>query len=338
LQRRSNGAALVIGADGLRSTIRACLFGDEPARFTGYVVWRAIVPAEAVPERFARKITTWLGVGRHSMLYPVRADAFNLSGFMPAAEVHGESWTNPVDITDLRRVFADTSPEFTGLFDSIASALITPLYFRDPLERWSSGRVVLLGDAAHPMPPSAGQGAAMALEDAVTLAACLRRDGDTAAAFSEYHERRRVRTSRMLVASRINLALFNESDPVRMHARNSRLRALQRLDPAGDSTVGWQYGHDAVAEAAAPTGTVIATNPLIRPPARRAFDAWRAALTLEDHAGLWPGQRAGYERFLLTQDGSSRFATAEADCDGVAALRVSAGGDLALAWIHRRAA
>ena len=132
---------LVIGADGLRSTIRTCLFGDEPARFTGFVVWRAIVPAEVVPERFARKITTWLGVGRHSMLYPVRADAFNLSGFMPAAEVHGESWTNPANIADLRRVFAGTNPEFTGLFDSIARGLITPLYFRDPLERWSSGRV-----------------------------------------------------------------------------------------------------------------------------------------------------------------------------------------------------
>ena len=320
---------LVIGADGLRSTIRTCLFGDEPARFTGFVVWRAIVPAEAVPERFARKITTWLGVGRHSMLYPVRANAFNLSGFMPAAEVHGESWTNPANIADLRRVFADTSPEFTGLFDSITSALITPLYFRDPLDRWSNGRGVLLGDAAHPMPPSAGQGAAMALEDAVTLAACLRRAGssDAAEALSDYHERHRARTSRMLVASRINPALFNESDPVRMRARNSRLRALQRLDPAGDSTVGWQYGHDAVAEAEAPTSTVTATNPLIRPQARRAFDAWRIALTLEDHAGLWPGQRAGYERFLLTQDDGSRFATEELDCDGVAALRVSPRGD-----------
>ena len=318
---------LVVGADGLRSTMRTCLFGDEPARFTGFVVWRAIVPEEAVPERFARKITTWLGVGRHSMLYPVRADAFNLSGFMPAAEVHGESWTNPANIADLRRVFADTSPEFTGLFDSITTALITPLYFRDPLERWSSGRVVLLGDAAHPMPPSAGQGAAMALEDAVTLAACLRRAGadDSAAALSDYHERRRARTSRMLVASRINLALFNESDPVRMRARNSRLRALQRIDPAGDSTVGWQYGHDAGAEADAETSTAIATNPLIRPQARRAFDAWRTALTLEDHAGLWPGQRAGYERFLLATDDGSRFASEELDCDGVAAVRVSAG-------------
>lgn len=320
---------LVVGADGLRSTIRTCLFGDEPARFTGFVVWRAIVPAEVVPERFARKITTWLGVGRHSMLYPVRADAFNLSGFMPAEEVHGESWTNPANIADLRRVFADTCPEFTGLFDSIARALITPLYFRDPLERWSSGRVVLLGDAAHPMPPSAGQGAAMALEDAVTLAACLRRaHGDGAAeALSDYHERRRLRTSRMLVASRINLALFNESDPVLMRARNSRLRALQRLDPAGDSTVGWQYGHDAVAAAEAPSATAAAANPLVRPQARRAFDAWRAALTLEDHAGLWPGQRAGYERFLLAQDDGSRFAAEEITCDGVAALRVSARAD-----------
>ncbi len=319
---------LVIGADGLRSTIRAQLFGEEQARFTGFVVWRAIVPAEVVPERFAAKITTWLGVGRHSMLYPVRRDAFNLSGFIPAAEVHQESWTNPADVGDLRRMFADACAEFTGLFDSIARALITPLYFRDPLERWSTERVVLLGDAAHPTPPSAGQGAAMALEDAVTLAACLGRAGTagTAAALREYEQRRRARTSRMLVASRINLALFNESDPVQIRARNSRLRALQRLDPAGESTVAWQYGHDAVAQAQVPVSAVAPAIPLARPESKHAFELWRGALTLEDQAGLWPGQRAGYERFLLERADGADFDVQELVCDGVASLRVSPPG------------
>jgi salicylate hydroxylase len=115
------------------------------------------------------------------------------------------------------------------------SALITGIYFRDPLETWGSDRVTLLGDAAHPAPPSAGQGAGMALEDAVMLAACLRRagTGNERAALREYEFRRQSRTRRMLESSRVNLRNSQTSDPVQVRARNGYYRGLARLSPAG---------------------------------------------------------------------------------------------------------
>jgi salicylate hydroxylase len=170
-------------------------------------------------------------------------------------------------------------------------------------------------------------GAAMALEDAVVLARCLERhDGHGAAAFAEYASRRMARTRRMLVASRNNLAFFNEPDSVQMGARNGRAVGMQRLDPVGETITGWLYVYDA----AAPE-TAAAPEPprLRREEARRAADLWRSALTLEDRAGVWRGERAGYARFLLHVCPSPEGVEAEPlACGGVAALRVvPPGGD-----------
>ena len=311
---------LLVGADGLRSRVRAALFGEEEARFTGTVTWRALIPRERVPEKFGPRIVVWLGPNRHSMLYPVRRDLFNLSGFVPAEEVHREVWAPSSDTEDLRRSFVGACRDVTSLIEQADEALITPIYFRDPLDGWGTGRVVLLGDAAHPSPPSAGMGAAMALEDAVVLARCIERHGDGAAAFAEYAALRMARTRRMLVASRNNLAFFNEPDPAQMRARNGRFIGMQRLDPVGETGTGWLYEYDAATAAQAPPPT---PPPLLRPEARRAADLWRNALTLEDRAGLWRGERAGYDRFLRHVCPPPEDVEIEAlACDGVAALRV----------------
>jgi 2-polyprenyl-6-methoxyphenol hydroxylase-like FAD-dependent oxidoreductase/acetyl esterase/lipase len=312
---------LLVGADGLRSRVRAALFGEEEARFTGTVTWRALVPREQVPEKFGPRIVVWLGPNRHSMLYPVRRDLFNLSGFVPAEEVHREVWAPSPDTDDLRRSFVGACHDVTSLIEQAGEALITPIYFRDPLDVWGTERVVLLGDAAHPSPPSAGMGAAMALEDAVVLARCIERHGDGAAAFADYASLRMARTRRMLVASRNNLAFFNEPDPAQMRGRNGRFVGMQRLDPVGETGTGWLYEYDAAtaAQAAPPS----APPTLRRSEARRAADLWRNALTLEDRAGLWRGERAGYDRFLRLVCPPPEGVEVEAlACDGVAALGV----------------
>jgi len=319
----------VVGADGLRSTVRAALFEEEPTpRFTGYVTWRCLVPAARVAGGFGAQITVWLGRGRHAMLYPIRDGQFNFSGFVPAKEVHRETWSPSADVDDLMRSFKGACAEVISLIESVDTALITPLYFRDPLDRWGTKRITLLGDAAHPAPPSAGQGASMALEDAVTLAECLRRDGPDG--LEAYARRRMERTRRMLVASRINLGLFNENDPDQARARDGRLRGLQRLDPDGESTVGWLYEHDAPAAAKRPIEIAEErANPLRRPEARLAFELWRTALTLEDRSGLWRGERAGYERFLLEHcPPPSSLSVEPVSCSDFEALLVKpSGGD-----------
>jgi salicylate hydroxylase len=327
---------LLVGADGLRSATRTQLMGEREARFTGVVVWRGLIPRDKVPERYDAKIMSWYGPRRHVLLYPLRHDrhpdsVYSLSAFVPATEVHRESWTASGDLADLHASLADACPAMQELLGLMDSSLITGIYFRDPLETWGSDRVVLLGDAAHPAPPSAGQGAGMALEDAVMLAACLRRAGadNEQAALREYVDRRKARTTRMLESSRVNLRNSQTSDPDQVRARNGYVRGLRRLSPIGPPMQEWLLAHDPVAAAdQSPEefarNLVVPGNPMLRPESRRAFDRWRAALTGEHRAAGWLGERAGYAEFVrgtLHPDDAGDPAVA-VDCDGTAALRV----------------
>ena len=230
--------------------------GEREARFTGVVVWRGLIPREKVPRRYDAKIMAWFGPRRHVLLYPLRHDrhtdsVYSLSAFVPATEVNRESWTTSGDLADLHASLADACPAMQDLLAQMDEALITGIYFRDPLEAWGTDRVTLLGDAAHPAPPSAGQGAGMALEDAVMLAACLRRagPGNEPAALREYAFRRQPRTARMLESSRVNLRNSQTSDPVQVRARNGYYRGLERLSPAGPPMQEWLLAHDPVAAA-----------------------------------------------------------------------------------------
>jgi salicylate hydroxylase len=327
---------LLIGADGLRSATRKQLMGEREARFTGVVVWRGLIPRDKVPERYDAKIMSWYGPRRHVLLYPLRHDrhpdsVYSLSAFVPATEVHRESWTASGDLADLRASLAGACPDLQELLALMDSSLITGIYFRDPLETWGSDRVVLLGDAAHPAPPSAGQGAGMALEDAVMLAACLKRagTGNERAALREYVFRRKARTTRMLESSRVNLRNSQTSDPVQVRARNGYVRGLRRISPIGPPMQEWLLAHDPVAAAnQSPAeferNLVTAGNPLIRPESRRAFDLWRAALTGEHRATGWLGERAGYAEFVRDKllPAAPGTPAASVDCDGTPALRV----------------
>jgi salicylate hydroxylase len=327
---------LLIGADGLRSATRKLLMGEREARFTDVVVWRGLIPREKIPRRYDAKIMSWYGPQRHVLLYPLRhaghpESVYSLSAFVPATEVRRESWTASGDLADLHASLADACPAMHELLALMDESLITGIYFRDPLKTWGSDRVVLLGDAAHPAPPSAGQGAGMALEDAVMLAACLQRagTGNEQAALREYAFRRQARTTRMLESSRVNLRNSQTSDPVQVRARNGYYRGLERLSPAGPPMQEWLLAHDPVATAVQSPAEyeqdlAVPGNPMRRPESRRAFDLWRAALTGEHRATGWLGERQGYAEFLRSKlhpaDGSGPAATVS--CDGTPALQV----------------
>jgi salicylate hydroxylase len=326
---------VLVGADGLRSQVRTLLFGEQDARFTGVVVWRGLIPRAKVAERFDRKLLSWLGPSRHVLLYPLRhaehpESLYSLSAFVPAGEVQRESWTASGDLADLNASLADACPALHELLAGTESALITGIYFRDSLQSWGSGRVVLLGDAAHPAPPSAGQGAGMALEDAVMLAACLDRHGPGGeqAALLEYAARRQARTARMLESSRVNLLNSQPSDPVQVRARNGYYRGLRRLSPVGPPMAEWLLGHDPVAAALQTPAeferaTQMPVNPMRRPEARRAYELWRTALTPEHRAAGWLGERAGFADFLrraVVPDGGTPPETVI--CRGVPAVLV----------------
>jgi salicylate hydroxylase len=333
-----HGASL-IGADGLQSVVRAGLYGKQAAIFTGYVGWRAIFPAARAPHiKAPADARLWAGPNRHVVFYPLRkGELLNGVFYVPAGEVHRESWTLSGDVSDLRASFTDACPEVRQMVESVEQAFISAIYFREPLSAWSTPRISLIGDAAHPILPTAGQGAAMALEDAVTLGMCLRRHGnlDFAAALKEYEARRLPRTARVQILSRSNLASWQESDPEKIRARDGRYRGLMRLDPYGKIPWSWMYKHDVVAAGNKPLEELRAesaqVNPLRRPEARQAFDQWQHALTPQDNARGWIGQREGYARFFKNGFAPpSSMQTEALDCDGVAVLKVGKGAIKAL--------
>jgi salicylate hydroxylase len=325
---------VMVGADGLRSAVRTILFGEQEARFTGVAAWRGTIPMDRMPEGFEHAIVTWPGRGRHAMTYPIRPDLQTFNGFVPTTEILREEWGPSGDLDDLRSSFEGATADVLDIIDRITSALITPIFFRDPLPVWGTDRIILMGDAAHPTPPSAGQGAAQALEDSVTLAACLRRAGGPAgvpAALAEFAARRQARTASMLISARTNLAMFNEPDPIQQRARDGRLTGMLRMDPVGESMFGWLYGHDAIAAAEQPLPSANGTpQAMRRAEAQRAYELWGGALAFEDRARLWVGEREGYERFTATTFPPAGGVTAEpVACDGVAALRVTPPGGAA---------
>ncbi len=217
---------LVIGADGLRSRIREAMLGPEAPRFTGFVAWRATVPAEAAPGA-AACVTAWTGAGRHAVTYPLRGGRLlNFVGLV-REDWRKEGWTEPGDPAALRALFSGWAPPLARILAAVEAPFRWALFDRPPLPRWSDGAAVLLGDAAHPMLPSLAQGAAQALEDAVALAARLDRAADVPAALRAHFAARIGRVTRVQAEARANLARFHRDDPV----TRLGIRAIHRLAP-----------------------------------------------------------------------------------------------------------
>jgi salicylate hydroxylase len=198
---------VLAGADGIHSALRAALFGQEHPRFTGTVAFRAVVPAERLahlPNMGA--FTKWWGPNPQSQIvtFPISAGREIFIFATTAQESwRDESWTMPGSVEELRAAYAGFHPEARALLEACDSVLKTALYERDPLPRWSEGRVTLLGDACHPMMPFMAQGAGQAVEDAVVLARCLT-ELPLDAALPAYEAARRERTAQIQIGSRGN--------------------------------------------------------------------------------------------------------------------------------------
>lgn len=242
IQRHYHGA-LLIGADGIHSSIRAQLFGAAAPRFTGNVAWRGLVPAERLPRGLVDPVATvWMGPGKHFVHYYVRGGALvNCVCVVEKAGWEVESWTQRGDHVELKRDFAGWHGTVAALIDSMdADACFKwALFDRPPMPKWSDGRVTLLGDACHPTLPFMAQGAAMAIEDAAVLARCVDGADDVGKALTRYESLRRSRTSRVQLGSRGNAKLFHLRPPFSW----LRNRALSR---SRGNVFDWLFRYDAL--------------------------------------------------------------------------------------------
>lgn len=224
----------VIGADGVHSKVRELLLGPEEPRFTGRVAYRTTFPASLLAGAQIDDCAKWWGPDRHIVIYyvtPNRDEVYFVTS-LPEPQWRNESWSAKGDLGQLRSAFAGFHPQVQMVLNACPDVHKWALYERDPLPSWRQGRVVLLGDACHPMMPYMAQGAANAMEDAAILGRCLDAAGAGGIedAFARYEATRKERTSRIQLTSRRNEWMSTRTDP------------------------DWVYGYDAWSEPLAMAG------------------------------------------------------------------------------------
>jgi 2-polyprenyl-6-methoxyphenol hydroxylase-like FAD-dependent oxidoreductase len=233
-------ADVLIGADGLRSTVRSWLGHSDPVRYSGYTAWRSVVRFD--PSRIVAS-ETW-GCGQLFGIHPLTNG--RVYWYATANTVEGGNDLERGSMDALLTLFKGWHEPVEALIRAAgASILRNDVYDRDPIPRWGRGRVTLLGDAAHPMVPNLGQGACQAIEDAAELAWCLTNEPNAEAGLKRYEALRIARTRDIVLASRRMAALGQISSPMLCRLRDLAVRltpnaaSLRSLAPV----VGYESEH-----------------------------------------------------------------------------------------------
>lgn len=252
-------ADVIVGADGVRSVVRAELFGAEDPKFTGHMCYRAVVPVPGVVDFVSPDGAFWFGPHGHVVTYYVRGGkAVNIVAVAETDKWVEESWNAPSSKEEMLQHYKGWHRNVATLFERVDEAFKWGLFDRDPMTTWSKERITLLGDAAHPMLPFLSQGAAMAIEDSYVLAAALHAHGDNiGAAFRDYELERLPRTSRVQLQARERGKTYHL--PSRWaQARRDFVYWVRGLINPQTTGLGanWVYDYDATAfrPSAAPAG------------------------------------------------------------------------------------
>jgi salicylate hydroxylase/6-hydroxynicotinate 3-monooxygenase len=222
-------ADAVVGADGVHSIVRDIIVGPDAPIHKGRIAYRAVFDAKLLdgfdigPSR-----TKWWGRDRHIVIYyttKAKSELYFVTSVPEDASwMTRESWSAKGDVKELRAAYADFHQDVCNVLNACPDCHKWAILEREPLRRWSDGRVVLLGDSAHPMTPYMAQGAATSIEDAAILARCLKavEGDDVEGAFKRYEAHRKPRTSVVQAISSANTWM-----------------------QGGDHDTSWLYGYDA---------------------------------------------------------------------------------------------
>lgn len=195
---------VVIGADGIRSKVREYLLGTEPLHFVGAVAYRSIFPTERLGGFKIPDCTKWWGPDRHILPYFMRStrDEVYVIGVVPEGAWETEEASRPASRDEFIRLFEGFHGDLLRVLEGTDEVSVWPIFDRERNDKWSAGRIVLLGDACHPMRPYMGAGGAMAVEDAAILSRCLTEYDNLAEAFRSYEA---TRISRVAETQRISI-------------------------------------------------------------------------------------------------------------------------------------
>lgn len=192
-------ADLLIAADGIHSRLQGRVATPAAPVSEGIMAYRGLIPADRVHGVADMNASAmWLGPRQSFLAYPVSAGKLlNIVAFVPTNLAVAESWTAPGDVGELAAAYRGWDPRVLAIIDAMDSTFRWGIYDREPLDRWSTERITLLGDSAHAVTPHLGQGANQAIEDAITLAVLLRdaRPDELATRLRRYEGLRLERTA-----------------------------------------------------------------------------------------------------------------------------------------------
>ena len=232
------GAALV-GADGLWSPVRAAVAGDGSPRMAGHFVYRGVVPVEKIIDRSHQdSMIIYAGPDLHLVQYRLRGGTVMNNVATIASRRYASGRTDGGGPDELTEMFERCDPRVRQMLQYVGRERNWVLHDRPPTSSWSKGNVTLLGDAAHPMLQYLAQGACMAIEDAVVLAAKVAAHGaDLPRAFLAYQEERFYRTARVQITARV----FGDILHADGGARELRNHLCGKRDPDFPAEVDWLY-------------------------------------------------------------------------------------------------
>jgi len=231
---------IIVGADGIRSTTRNFLNDDRGWVGTNQVAWRAVVQS-VEPDNVAR---IWMAPRRHVVTYPLPNGRVNIVAVCERKDQPAEGWHHEDEPNNLRSTFVDCDDQVRNLLEKVETTHLWGLNLHKVAQRWSDGRICLLGDAAHPTLPFLAQGANLAVEDAYVMAAVCDRDTDVAVGLQRYETLRRPRVTRAIEAANANARNYHLSGISRRVAHMG-LKTFGVMAPKVFlNRMDWLYGHD----------------------------------------------------------------------------------------------
>jgi len=242
-------ADVAIGCDGIRSAVRARVFGGEGPRYVGTMCWRALAPSDALPKDYHdRHVNQWSGEGGFVISYRIRQDKF--INFVAVRQQPGwteQSWSVPSSVDEMLAAFSNAGETLHTMLSKATSCSKWGQFTGEHAVQWTKERVTLLGDSAHAMLATFGQGANMAFEDAYVLAQWLGENAeDPHAALASYEAARKPRATRLQQLSRTEVGFKKQ------HSNWDRLhREFVFLTRHGSTTAGiydWIYRYDPVTD------------------------------------------------------------------------------------------